>query len=54
LSNAHPGHSNHLCELVAKRQMSKVARASKGANYICNVCGRASATAGHLCEPVAI
>ena len=48
----HTGHSNHLCELVTKRQMAKVAKLSKGAKYVCHICGRAAAKAGNLCEPI--
>ena len=50
----HGGHTNHLCELVTKRQMDKVARLSKGAKYVCHICGRAAARASSLCEPVEI
>ena len=48
----HTGHSKHICELVAKRQMDKVAAAAKGAKYMCHICGRAAAKAVNLCEPV--
>jgi len=54
LFEKHTGHANHLCELVAKRQMAKVARLSKGAKYVCHICGRAAAKPGALCEPVEI
>lgn len=55
LSKRHTGHANkHLCDLVAKRQMNKVAELSGGAKYICYICGRAAAKAGSLCEPVAV
>ena len=55
LYKKHSGHANkHLCDLVAKRQMNKVADLSKGANYVCHICGRAAAKASNLCEPVAI
>lgn len=54
LYEKHAGHAKHLCELVGKREMAKVARLSKGAKYICHICGRAAAKAGNLCEPVAI
>ena len=55
LSKRHTGHANkHLCDLVAKRQMNRVAELSAGAKYICYICGRAAARAGSLCEPVAI
>ena len=55
LYKKHSGHANkHLCDLVAKRQMDKVAGASKGAKYLCHICGRAAAKPSSLCEPVAI
>ena len=54
LFRAHPGHGNHMCELVAKRKMDKVATLSKGAKYVCHICGRAAAKAVNLCEPVEI
>ena len=55
LFKKHTGHANrHLCDLVAKRQMDKVAGLSLGAKYVCHICGRAAARAGNLCEPVAI
>ncbi len=55
LSKTHTGHANkHLCDLVAKRQMNRVAELSAGAKYICYICGRAATRAGSLCEPVAI
>ncbi len=54
LFEKHSGHANHLCELVAKRQMAKVARLSKAAKYVCHICGRAAAKAQSLCEPVEI
>jgi len=54
LGKAHLGHAQHLCELVAKRQMSQVAQLSAGAKYVCYICGRAAAKAVNLCEPVEI
>jgi hypothetical protein len=54
LYKAHTGHANHLCELVSKRQMNKVAALSKGAKYVCHICGRAAAKGSSLCEPVLI
>lgn len=54
LFKVHPGHSSHMCELVAKRQMDRVAELSKGAKYICHICGRAAAKASSLCEAVEI
>ncbi len=50
----HPGHTNHMCELTAKRQMDKVATLAEGAKYICHICGRAAARGDNLCEPVEI
>jgi DNA-binding MurR/RpiR family transcriptional regulator len=54
LFKKHTGHANHLCELVSKRQMDKVADLSAGAKYICHICGRAAAKPENLCEPVEI
>ena len=54
LFREHKGHSNHLCELVSKRRMDRVADLSKDAKYVCHICGRAAAKAGSLCEPVEI
>jgi len=54
LAKSHTGHGSHLCELVAKRKMDQVAKLSRGAKYVCNICGRAAAHATNLCEPVEI
>lgn len=54
LFTSHPGHANHMCELTAKRQMDKVATLSKGAKFVCHICGRAAASRDNLCEPVEI
>ena len=54
LLKPHTGHAKHLCELVSKRQMDKVAALSKGAKYVCFICGRAAAKAANLCEPIEI
>jgi len=54
LTKSHTGHLSHLCELVAKRKMDRVAELSRGAIYVCNICGRAAAQATSLCEPVEI
>ena len=54
LFKQHAGHANHLCELVSKRRMDKVATLSKGAKYVCHICGRAAAKPSNLCEPVEI
>jgi hypothetical protein len=52
LSSSHKGHSKHLCELTAKRNMMQVAKLAKGAKFVCHICGRAAAKAENLCEPV--
>ena len=54
LAKTHTGHAQHMCDLVANRKMDQVAELSKGANYICHICGRASAKAANVCEPVEI
>jgi hypothetical protein len=54
LGDGHAGHENHMCALVSKRLMAKAARLSKGAKYICHICGRAAAKPANLCEPVEI
>jgi hypothetical protein len=54
LFKSHTGHSGHLCDLTARRQMDKVAAFSKGAKYVCHICGRGAAKASNLCEPVLI
>ena len=54
LAKQHAGHANHMCFLVAKRQMDKVASLSKDAKYVCHICGRAAAKAANLCEAVEI
>ena len=54
LPRKHPGHSQHMCELVAKREMAAVAKLSKNAKYICHICGRAASDAANLCEPLEI
>ena len=54
LTDRHAGHAEHMCELVGRRQMAKVAKLSSNAKYICHICGRAAASAKNLCEPVEI
>ncbi|MBN1343284.1 MAG: hypothetical protein JXQ73_11425 [Phycisphaerae bacterium] len=54
LETRHADHANHMCALVSTRQMAKVARLSKGAKYVCHICGRAAAKAENLCEAVEI
>jgi hypothetical protein len=54
LFEEHTGHSQHLCDLVAKRKMAEVARLTKGAKYMCHICGRGAAKSTNLCEPIEI
>jgi hypothetical protein len=54
LFDEHRGHSQHLCDLVAKRKMAEVARLTKGAKYVCHICGRGAAKSTNLCEPIEI
>jgi hypothetical protein len=54
LFTEHTGHANHLCELVSKRQMDRVATLAEGAKFLCHICGRAAAKPENLCEPVEI
>jgi len=54
LFEQHKGHAQHLCDLVAKRKMAEVARLTKGAKYMCHICGRGAAKSTNLCEPVEI
>ena len=54
LSDEHTGQTRHLCELVSNRQMAQVARAARGAKYLCHICGRAANKPEGLCEPVEI
>ena len=54
LFKEHTGHEQHLCSLVARREMDKAAGLAKGASYVCHICGRAAAKAQNLCEPVEI
>jgi len=54
LFKTHRGHAKHLCQLVSQRKMDQVASLSKGAKYVCHICGRAAAKAANLCEPVEI
>jgi hypothetical protein len=54
LIKTHAGHTQHLCDLVATRKMDRVASLSKGAKYVCHICGRAAAKASNLCEAVEV
>ena len=54
MHGAHTGHEHHLCELVNRREMDKVAKLSKDARYICLICGRVAKSATNLCLPVEI
>lgn len=52
LSDNHPHHERHLCSMVAKRKMKKVAQLAKDAKYICLLCGRSAKKETSLCWPV--
>jgi hypothetical protein len=54
LSDYHPNHDLHMCNVVKLRNMKTVAELAKDAQYICFICGRAAKKKEHLCEPVAI
>jgi len=54
LKEKHKGHANHICELVRRREMHKVARLVKNSKYICLICGRTAAESDNLCLPVEI
>jgi hypothetical protein len=54
VSDEHGEHENHLCELVRRREMAKVAALSKDAKYMCHICGRGSNKADALCHPIEI
>jgi hypothetical protein len=54
LSDYHPNHDLHLCNVARLRNMKTVAALAKEAQYICFICGRAAKKKEHLCEPVAI
>ncbi|MFW6162553.1 MAG: hypothetical protein ACODAJ_07260 [Planctomycetota bacterium] len=54
LFTSHAGHEQHLCTLVSKREMDRVADLAQGAKFVCHICGRAAAKPANLCEPVEI
>jgi len=54
LLKQHSGHLQHMCDLVAKRKMNDVATLTKGAKYLCHICGRGAGKPDNLCEPVEI
>jgi hypothetical protein len=54
LTDEHPNHENHMCHLVASRQMQTAAKLAKDAKFICLICGRAAAEGSNLCKPVEI
>ena len=45
-------HRQHLCQLVERREMRRVAELGKDARYFCGWCGRAAANADNLCDPI--
>ena len=54
LTDEHPNRENHMCHLVATRQMQTAARLAKDAKFICLICGRAAADGANLCKPAEI
>jgi hypothetical protein len=54
LADAHPNHENHLCHIIALRNMKRAGKLAKDAQYICFLCGRAAKDRVNLCEPVKI
>jgi hypothetical protein len=45
-------HLQHLCQLVAARQMATVADLAKDGQNICRSCGRIAVKPDNLCDPV--
>ncbi len=54
LADAHPNHENHLCHIIALRNMKRAGKLAKDAQHICFLCGRAAKDPANLCEPVKI
>jgi transcription elongation factor Elf1 len=50
----HIGHSNHLCDMVEKGQVSlqQIKSLIKDPKFICKKCGRVANNSDNLCEPV--
>lgn len=50
----HPGHEKHLCKLVVgdQRDIEEIKDLVRGAQYICECCGRAAAKAENVCVPI--
>ncbi len=48
----HIGHSNHLCDMVEKGQVSlaQIKSLVKDPNFICKKCGRVANSSDNLCE----
>jgi hypothetical protein len=51
---SHIGHSNHLCDMAEKGQISleQMKALTKDPQFICKKCGRVAHSADNLCEPV--
>ncbi len=43
--------TNHLCQVVAKRDMGEVKKLIQDPVYYCKNCGRAAHSKGNLCNP---
>jgi len=42
---------NHLCQIVAQRDLGRVKELVKDAQYYCKNCGRAARSEENLCNP---
>ena len=48
-SNCHA--KNHLCQIILERDLDRVKKLIKGAEYFCKNCGRAAKSKDNLCNP---
>jgi len=44
-------HDNHMCQLVARKEMDAVKEKATAAQYICMNCGRAAKCETDVCNP---
>ena len=42
---------NHLCRIIIRKDLEKIKKLVKEAQYYCKNCGRAAARAENLCAP---
>jgi hypothetical protein len=45
---------NHICQIVANRDMGRVKELVKDSKFFCKNCGRTAHIAGRLCNPTKI